>query len=54
MLAGITKDFYGYDFLNKLERIGFNVEIFSITSDEAKLHGIASKNFNDEIFIAKK
>ena len=48
------KRLYGYDFLNKLERIGFNVEIFSITSDEAKLHGIASKNFNDEIFIAKK
>jgi len=48
------KRFYGYDFAKKLEKCGFSVDVFSITRDEARLHGIASKNFKDEIFIARK
>ncbi len=48
------KRFYGYDFAQKLEKFGFNVDIFSITPEEAKLHGIASEHFTDEIFIARK
>ena len=30
------------------------VEIFKITKAEAKFHGIASGDFNHEIFIARK
>ena len=48
------KRYYGYDFADKLEKFGFNVEIFKISGAEAKLHGIASGAFNDEIFIARK
>ena len=48
------KRYYGYDFADKLEKFGFNVEIFKISGAEAKLHGIASGAFNDEIFIAKE
>ena len=48
------KRFYGYDFADKLEKIGFQVEIFRITEAEAKRHGIGSGDINDEIFIAKK
>ena len=46
--------FYEYDFADKLEKFGFKVTIFKIIEAEAKLHGIASGDFNDEIFIAKK
>ena len=48
------KRLYGYDFADKLEQFGFNVEIFKITEAEANFHGIASSNFSDEIFIARK
>ena len=48
------KRYYGYDFADKLEKFGFKVEIFKISEAEAKLHGIASGDFNDEIFIARK
>ena len=48
------KRYYGYDFADKLEKFGFKVEILKITGAEAKLHGIASGDFNDEIFIARK
>ena len=48
------KRFYGYDFADKLEKFGFQVEIFRITEAEAKRHGIGSGDINDEIFIAKK
>ena len=48
------KRYYGYDFADKFEKFGFKVAIFKITEAEAKLHGIASGNFNDEILIARK
>lgn len=48
------KRYYGYDFSDKLEKFGFQVEIFRITKAEATLHGIGSGDINDEIFIAKK
>jgi len=48
------KRLYGYVFAEKLEKFGFKVDLFKITKKEAALHGIASDNFYDEIFIAKK
>ena len=48
------KRLYGYDFAEKLEKFGFKVDLFTISKKEAILHGIASDNFHDEIFIAKK
>ena len=48
------KRYYGYDFSDKLEKFGFEVEIFKITEAEAKRHGIASGDFNDQIFIVRK
>ena len=48
------KRYYGYDFADKLEKFGFKVEVFKITEVEAKRYGIASGDFNDEIFIARK
>ena len=48
------KRFYGYDLADKLEAFCFKFEIFKITEAEAKLRGIASSDFNDDIFIAKK
>ena len=53
-MAGITSVFMGMILQTKLEKFGFKVEIFKITEAEAKLDGIASGDFNDEIFIAKK
>ena len=49
-----NKRYYEHDFVDKLEKFGFKVEIFKITEAEAKRHGIASGDFNDEIFIARK
>jgi SAM-dependent methyltransferase len=48
------KRFYGYDFAQKLEKFGFEVEVFKVTADEAKLYGIASALIDYDIFIAKK
>jgi hypothetical protein len=48
------KRYYGYDFAEKLEKFGFKVVIFKITEAEANRYGIASGDFNDEIFITRK
>jgi len=48
------KRLYGYDFAEKLEKFGFKVGLLKINKKESALHGIASENFKDEIFIAKK
>jgi len=48
------KRLYGYDFAKKLSKAGFDVSIFEITDEEARLHGISSNEFNDIIFVAEK
>lgn len=48
------KRLYGYDFAEKLERHGFSVSMFRISDKEARLHGISSEGYKDEIFIAVK
>jgi hypothetical protein len=53
-LAGwIHKRFHGYDFAQTLEKSSFKVEIFKITTEEARLYAIAPDRINDDIFIAK-
>ena len=48
------KRYYGYDFADKLEKFGFKAEIFKITEAQAECHGIATADFNNEIFIVRK
>ena len=48
------KWYYRYDFADKLEKFGFKAEIFKITEAQAECHGIATADFNNEIFIVRK